>query len=837
MLRSLDSPQDTHVVHLRNLIDQRSTRADIRGRFSAISEYSDTPSVYSRPFFSPKPLDNDEYQSDQDYPSPTSATRSHRDQLNDNTPSMLDLDDPRSSFATSETFNIDDAGYEDGDSSSTARMSYLGPKMRFHSRAPWELDDDTLEEEAEPEGDHRSFQSVFPFRGNGAKSATSSSSSPRPSYTASRPSGESSRSQVPPKRSFETINSQISYPRGVLYTLAQESVSSYSLGRSTPPAQKETLRSKFSLGRLRSEPSNVDLSPSCNPSPGRSPLTGRFPPSPGDNDPFAASIEVPMRITASHTAKGNSVKIEDNVHPYANPDLVASCVVDRPRSPFRATSNCQQRAHDEANTTLSESCITDPVSRRPTFIPDTTVNSALPKHRMSSIQAKNISSPVSVIGAPIRIETPLADNHLEQNPSSISPGINSLSSWTDPNVVPAFSLISLEEARAQRMRSATANPTSMISTPGGMSNPFVMSPPIETEAVPGADPSHVGGSTTRTRARSISAGANKARNALQTIVSQPKPERRDSEPTITAPQPNGAGYPGKTLKHKKSGFMRLFNAGKVSEKDEIPPSVPSLPDSHSIHHIQPVVQRTPRSSIHRIPVPNPSPSLIESSSTQSSDTLTSDTWKQSTKRIPPTLSIDIQPPVVSTASASVIDNRQNRAQIPLPFTSNCPWPNDPPRRSAPANVSEFPALKLRPVSTLFSAHFGDHIVATESSEIDLARPRSSSSRQVTLTPVSAARASHEQLSTIPLPGDQASVVRSLQEEKKAWQLHIWELEGQVRDLKATVEDLKSSNNKDYCQNCGRGKKEMAVAAPHSTSVMQRPRARTGTSSRFTSALP
>lgn len=205
----LRSPQDTHVDHLRNLIDQRSTRADIRGRFSAISEYTDTPSVYSRSFFSPKLSGNGEHQNDQDHPSPTSAIQHH---LNDYTPSMLDLDDdPRSSFASSEKFNIDDNSYEDGDDRSTARMSYLGPTMRFHSRAPWELEDDALEEEAEPEED-RLFQSVFPFRGNGAKSATpSSSSSPRPSYTTSRPSGESSRSQALPKRPFDTINSQISY--------------------------------------------------------------------------------------------------------------------------------------------------------------------------------------------------------------------------------------------------------------------------------------------------------------------------------------------------------------------------------------------------------------------------------------------------------------------------------------------------------------------------------------------------------------------------------------------------------------------------------------------------
>jgi len=455
---------------------------------------------------------------------------------------------------------------------------------------------------------------------------------------------------------------------------------------------------------------------------------------------------------------------------------------------------------------------------------------------MSSIQAKNISSPISVIGVPHRAETPLAetssaDNRPEQIPNLVSPGTNNLQGWTDPDAVPAFSLISLEEARAQRMRSATANPTSMTSNAGGMSNPSTMFPSIEIEGVLGANPSHVGGSTTRARARSISAGANKARSALQTIVGQPKPERRDSEPTIIAPQSNGASHPGKTLKHKKSGFMRLFNAGKVSEKDESPPSVPSLPDSNSIH-------RTPKSSIHRIPVPNLSPSLFESSSLQSTDTFTSDTWKQSMKRTPPNLAIDSQPPAGGIASASVIDNGQKQAQTSLPFTLDRPWQNEPLRQSAPANVSEFPALQLRPVSTLFSAHFGDHIVATRSpSEMDSAIPRSSSSRGMTLTPRSTAGASHEQQSIIPALGDEASMIRSLQEQKKAWQLHTWELEGQVRDLEATVEELKGSDNKDYCPSCGRGKKEIAVAAPHSSSVVHRPRARTGTSSRFTNALP
>lgn len=199
---------------LRHLLDQRSARADVHGRYSSISEYSDTPSVYSHAFFSPRPSDA----ADDDRPSRMSP--SHRSpnggRLNDTTTSMLDLDDdPRSSFAASDTYDDDHTAYEDGDDNEPdTRISYLGPKMRFHSRAPWELEDGALDEEDEPDENPR--PSGFSFiRSNGSKAIQSGPSSPRPSY-ASRPSGESSYSNVRPKRSFETINSQISYGRGAL---------------------------------------------------------------------------------------------------------------------------------------------------------------------------------------------------------------------------------------------------------------------------------------------------------------------------------------------------------------------------------------------------------------------------------------------------------------------------------------------------------------------------------------------------------------------------------------------------------------------------------------------
>lgn len=86
--------------------------------------------------------------------------------------------------------------------------------------------------------------------------------------------------------------------------------------------------------------------------------------------------------------------------------------------------------------------------------------------------------------------------------------------------------------------------------------------------------------------------------------------------------------------------------------------------------------------------------------------------------------------------------------------------------------------------------------------------------------------------------DQSSVIQALQEQivsaRKAWQRHIWELEGQVRDLKAEVDDLRASGNaKGYCQVCGRGKpEEDGHTNTKKVGVVNRPRARTGDAARF-----
>lgn len=230
MLGSMNSSSYPHDDHLRHLLDQRSARTDINGRFSSVSEYSDTPSVYSHRF-SPIPQDRGYGDNVKDisfgishrHPvnSEPRSPMSDREMLNDPSASSLDLDDDyRSSYASSNTYDEDsESALNAADVGEDPRMSMLGPKMRIHGRAPWEMGDDTLEEgdESDSSGKSRAF-STKRAQGKGEgfiKGFGRSSSNPR-STLASRPSNESNRPRERSKGSFETTASTVSNSQGAL---------------------------------------------------------------------------------------------------------------------------------------------------------------------------------------------------------------------------------------------------------------------------------------------------------------------------------------------------------------------------------------------------------------------------------------------------------------------------------------------------------------------------------------------------------------------------------------------------------------------------------------------
>ncbi|KAK7013601.1 P-loop containing nucleoside triphosphate hydrolase protein [Favolaschia claudopus] len=120
-------------------------------------------------------------------------------------------------------------------------------------------------------------------------------------------------------------------------------------------------------------------------------------------------------------------------------------------------------------------------------------------------------------------------------------------------------------------------------------------------------------------------------------------------------------------------------------------------------------------------------------------------------------------------------------------------------QSAPPNITEFPDLKLCPVSTLFSSHFGGHIVSLSTDVPDTSPSLDadldtliSTSPSTMISPVTpgmllgtggrTSRADRDTSKMATIREDQSSLVTALQEQivsaKKAWQRHIWELEGQ-----------------------------------------------------------
>jgi len=214
MSRSGNSSRDPHEAHLKRLLDQRANRSDIHIHPPSPSQYTDASSTYAESISSRLDRKDSRFKHPQN---------SH-DRINDPSSSMLDLeDDGHSSYDSSNPDDLDDNvedHMDDNDSADTQlRMSMLGPKMRFHSRAPWETGEDIIEEENES---HNGIPSPTSNISGGRASRAGSNkmgfgriTKPR-SVGGSRPSNESSRSGT---KSFDTSSSHVSHSRNVLQSV------------------------------------------------------------------------------------------------------------------------------------------------------------------------------------------------------------------------------------------------------------------------------------------------------------------------------------------------------------------------------------------------------------------------------------------------------------------------------------------------------------------------------------------------------------------------------------------------------------------------------------------
>ena len=441
------------------------------------------------------------------------------------------------------------------------------------------------------------------------------------------------------------------------------------------------------------------------------------------------------------------------------------------------------------------------------------------KRVVGNVQGKLISGPLSTIPGQKLGSQPGQDK-----------GQLALSNQV-PTVSPTFNLISLQEAQAQaRERSRTH----MYPMPDA---PFLQNEPPSRNNAP-ALPSNTG------RMRSRTASASSKGKIEAPVIGNPFPVPHSCTEDSA---PNGrSAPPPRTLKQKKSGFMRLFN-GKDKDKTR----APSPPPAPSV--TAPSMPRTPKLSSARVPVPTLSPSLVPQSPLQLGSIVRGDgrendpvglAWDQeSVQQQVPALTI------ITTKDASPRNGPISSQSLRTGTGGSSMISGLTPDRglspaSAPPLTTTFPGLSLRPISTVFSAHFADHIVSLDSPSTSTTQTDSSSTTAGgsgsggSLSPL-ATEPSFDEKHVVP-DDDPYVIIQQLQEQlrstRKAWQHQIWELEGQVRDLRAEIDEMRLKELRgERCILCGRSDEPDQSVGGHG--IVDRPRARTGVGTMRFAAAP
>ncbi|KAI0694874.1 hypothetical protein BC835DRAFT_1415167 [Cytidiella melzeri] len=846
-----------HEDHLRHLLDQRAARADLHGRFPSISEFSDSPSVYSHAHFSPRPVDRTDFETSTSYyhqfsghnrrPSvPQSPGITDRQRLDIPDASSLDLDDdtqpsytPEPSYGNDE--DEDPEASEATNDTEVHRVSAYGPKMTVHSRAPWEMSGDDNNDLDDLDGSSKRSGFKFTRKDNQKKSRPRDG---RPMFD-TRPSLDSMHSQSRSKQSFETTSSQVSAGSALL-ALAQASMSSTSLSLS--PSPQSSLRDKLSLPRFRSRTPSNNLQQRPDPFETRSyhsnysqtNVSRLQAPSPVDSEYYRAE----SRASSSNPPSPHTPLHQQEYHPYANPHLARTFV--REPSPAQRSEDTHALARSapqspsiprsestatvtESSTITTISTVSQSRSNGTVMTPDSSTFSI---NKMQEDLSPTSRSFAKGISAPIPLDTPQRSPHdtTGSGPSQRDQGyqIPGMAGWQE-SPHNNIKLITLEEAQAQareRSRSVTANGNPSASTspsPGSSRN---------------ADASSSQSAWTRMRSQSGSSQKIKSFTSASVIDLNHMPPLPD----------------GKTVVRKKSGFMRLFNA-----KDKMPSSPPPIPsisfDALASPTISTVPSRTRKQSHHRVPVPSITPSILAESETGHSGGHSDEDMTTVFQPHERQLSARRNVPGLSIVTGSQSSGRSLRS----PLESQTPSTAQTFASEMSSTHPDFVApLSIRPVSTMF----GPELAGISSPEPEDRRPAlDSDSGTPTTASVISPRSppagfkierSISDEKVVQAPEDQSSVIQALQEQilaaRRAWQQQIWELEGQVRDLKAEVDELHAvEHNSDYCASCGRGTvgkpgheelvrlEELRKAGVKVGGVVNRPRARTGVGSRFGSA--
>ncbi|KAI0348414.1 hypothetical protein BDW22DRAFT_1424592 [Trametopsis cervina] len=845
--------------HLRRLLDQRAARADLHGRFPSISEFSDSPSVYSHAHFSPRPIDRaDQEPSTSSYhqygrrPSlPQSLGITDRQRLDIPDASSLDLDDDTQPSYTPEPGSDSDEDNDDvvagqtDDDAEVHRVSAYGPKMTVHSRAPWEIGEDDPVEFDEP--DNVSKKSAFHFARKEKENAKKPRSRDGRPECDTRPSLDSMHSQSRGKQSFETTSSHVS-AGGALLALAQASMSSTSLALS--PSPQSSLRDKLSLPRFRSRTPSNNLQQRPDLSDFR-PHHSNYSQSNVSRVQASSPVEPEFYRTDSRPSFSDPPsprtplnQQEYHHHPYANPDLVPN--VPREAFPSQRLEELHSLAHPEPHSPglpRSESTVTVTESGTLTsmsVMSQTRSNNSLLTPDSSTFSINRVQGEFSPtarsfakgISAPIPLDTPQRSSYESNRPgtSQRDQGYQMPMAGWQESPHNNIKLISLEEAQAQareRSRSATANGTTASASPS----------PNSSRTMEGST-----SQSAWTRMRSQSG-------------SGPKMKSFASASTVDLHNmPPGPGE-GKTVVRKKSGFMRLFN-GK-EKMPSSPPPVPSISvDILASPTPSTMPARTRKQSQHRVPVPSITPSVLAGSESGSSGRASDEDNTVTLPQSPPLRERQLSARRNVPGLSIVTNHTASGMSLKSPIEARTPLTAQTAVSEMSSNNPNFVApLSIRPVSTMFGPEFAARISSPEPESSRPGLARDSGTPTTTASVISPRsppipyhldrRPSDDKVVQVE---DQSSVIQALQEQivtaRRAWQQQIWELEGQVRDLKAEVDELRAvEHDSEYCTSCGRGNtgkgvdhtEDLKKAGVKVGGVVNRPRARTGVGSRFGSA--
>jgi hypothetical protein len=204
----MNPPSPAQDDSLRRLLDQRAARADIHHtRFPSLTEFSDSPSIYSHPHFSPRTphLDSSPPQFDFAIPQYARPAFNAMRSLASASTDAHRLDGPTTDDGLERSPSTESIRPDD-EEPAESRMSFLGPTMRFHSRAPWETEDN-ISGGVEQEDDARSVitkRGRSKTRGDGFIKGFNRTASAKAATSTARPSIESTISRDRDKISVDS---------------------------------------------------------------------------------------------------------------------------------------------------------------------------------------------------------------------------------------------------------------------------------------------------------------------------------------------------------------------------------------------------------------------------------------------------------------------------------------------------------------------------------------------------------------------------------------------------------------------------------------------------------